>query len=192
MLPDLPTALEQGLADVDADGWNAFFFPKGTPEPIVRQLNAATSSALDNPALRKRLEELGSRRSPPAERRTPEYLAKLVRRGDREMGAADQGEPESARTEGGVSGPVAEKDERAVVVAAPLELVESLRRVEAGLRRLLDHDQRAGREPAARARRGERLLGEPLAIGRIEEDQRERLDRMRRAELRGIAPEDAA
>jgi tripartite-type tricarboxylate transporter receptor subunit TctC len=32
VLPQLPTALEQGLADVDADGWNAFFFPKGTPD----------------------------------------------------------------------------------------------------------------------------------------------------------------
>src|SRR2546421_9652382 len=29
VLPDLPTALEQGLADVDADGWNARFAPPG-------------------------------------------------------------------------------------------------------------------------------------------------------------------
>ncbi|MGZ3311529.1 MAG: tripartite tricarboxylate transporter substrate-binding protein, partial [Xanthobacteraceae bacterium] len=74
-----PTALEQGLADVDADGWNAFFFPKGTPEPIIRRLNAATSSALNNPALTLRMEELGLT-VPPAERRTPEHLAELVRR----------------------------------------------------------------------------------------------------------------
>ena len=59
VLPQLPTALEQGLADVDADGWNAFFFPKGTPEPIIRRLNAATSRALNNPALSVRMEELG-------------------------------------------------------------------------------------------------------------------------------------
>src|SRR4029078_2224945 len=49
-LPQLPTALEQGLADVDADGGSPFFFPKGPPEPIIRRLNAATSSALNNPA----------------------------------------------------------------------------------------------------------------------------------------------
>jgi tripartite-type tricarboxylate transporter receptor subunit TctC len=78
VLPDLPTALEQGLADVDADGWNALFFPKGTPDPIVRRLNAATSDALNNPALSRRMEELGLT-VPPPDRRTPEYLARLVR-----------------------------------------------------------------------------------------------------------------
>ena len=77
VLPDLPTALEQGLADVDADGWNALFFPKGTPDSIVRRLNAATAVALDNPALSRRMEELGLT-VPPRERRTPEHLAKLV------------------------------------------------------------------------------------------------------------------
>jgi tripartite-type tricarboxylate transporter receptor subunit TctC len=78
VLPQLPTALEQGLADVDADGWNAFFFPKGTPEPIIRRLNAATSRALNNPALSVRMEELGLT-VPPVERRTPEHLGELVR-----------------------------------------------------------------------------------------------------------------
>jgi tripartite-type tricarboxylate transporter receptor subunit TctC len=78
VLPQLPTALEQGLADVDADGWNAFFFPKGTPEPIIRRLNAATSKALNNPALSVRMEELGLT-VPPVERRTPEHLGELVR-----------------------------------------------------------------------------------------------------------------
>jgi tripartite-type tricarboxylate transporter receptor subunit TctC len=36
VLPDLPTADEQGLKGFDLDAWNAFFFPKGTPEPIVQ------------------------------------------------------------------------------------------------------------------------------------------------------------
>jgi tripartite-type tricarboxylate transporter receptor subunit TctC len=74
----LPTALEQGLPDVDADDWNAFFFPKGTPDPIVRRLNAAISKALDNPALSVRMEELGLT-VPPPDRRSPEHLAELVR-----------------------------------------------------------------------------------------------------------------
>ena len=59
VLPDLPTALEQGVADVDADGWNGFFFPKGTPDAIVRRLAAATDEALNTPAVKKRIEELG-------------------------------------------------------------------------------------------------------------------------------------
>jgi tripartite-type tricarboxylate transporter receptor subunit TctC len=77
VLPDLATAQEQGLLGFDADGWNAFFLPRGTPEPIVRRLAKATSDALDLPWVRERLEGLGLNVTPP-ERRTPEYLAKLV------------------------------------------------------------------------------------------------------------------
>jgi tripartite-type tricarboxylate transporter receptor subunit TctC len=76
--PDLPTAHDQGLKDFDADGWNAFFFPKGTPEPIVRRLAKATSDILDVPDVRERLEGFGLN-VPGRERRTPEYLTKLVR-----------------------------------------------------------------------------------------------------------------
>ncbi len=77
VLPELKTADEQGLKGFDADAWNAFFFPKGTPQPIVRRLAAATSDVLDDPAIYKRLEELGLN-VPAKERRTPEYLGKLV------------------------------------------------------------------------------------------------------------------
>lgn len=77
VLPDLATAQEQGLAGFDADAWNAFFLPRGTPEPIVRRLAKATSDVLDLPWVRERLEGLGLN-VPAPERRTPEYLAKLV------------------------------------------------------------------------------------------------------------------
>jgi tripartite-type tricarboxylate transporter receptor subunit TctC len=77
VLPELATADEQGLAGFDADAWNAFFLPRGTPDPIVRRLAKATSDALDLPWVRERLEGLGLN-VPPPERRTPEYLAKLV------------------------------------------------------------------------------------------------------------------
>ncbi len=77
IIPDLPTTGEQGLAGVEASVWNAFFFPKGTPQPIVRKLNKAMSDMLDDPAIRKRLEELGLEIVPP-EHRSPEYLAKFV------------------------------------------------------------------------------------------------------------------
>jgi tripartite-type tricarboxylate transporter receptor subunit TctC len=77
IIPDLATTGEQGLPGVEASVWNAFFFPKGTPDPIVRKLNKAMSDTLDDPAIRKRLEELGLEIAPP-ERRTPEYLAKFL------------------------------------------------------------------------------------------------------------------
>ena len=77
IIPDLATTGEQGLTGVEASVWNAFFLPKGTPDPIVRKLNKAMSDAVDDPAVRKRLEELGLEIAPP-EQRTPEYLAKYV------------------------------------------------------------------------------------------------------------------
>jgi tripartite-type tricarboxylate transporter receptor subunit TctC len=79
VLPELATADEQGLAGFDADAWNAFFLPRSTPEPIVRRLAKATSDALDLPWVRERLEGLGLN-VPAPERRTPEYLTKLVPR----------------------------------------------------------------------------------------------------------------
>ena len=77
IIPDLPTTGEQGLAGVEATVWNAFFLPRGTPEPIVRRLNAAVSEMLDDPDMRKRLEDLGLSIVPP-EQRSPEYLTKLL------------------------------------------------------------------------------------------------------------------
>ena len=75
--PDIPTSGEQGLPGVESSVWNAFFVPKGTPEPIVRKLNKAMNDTLDDANIRKRLEELGLV-IVPNERRTPEYLAKFL------------------------------------------------------------------------------------------------------------------
>jgi tripartite-type tricarboxylate transporter receptor subunit TctC len=77
IMPDLATTGEQGLPGVEASAWNAFLLPKGAPEAIVRRLNRASSQTLDNPLIRKRLEELGLEIVSP-ERRTPEYLAQFL------------------------------------------------------------------------------------------------------------------
>src|SRR2546430_1378526 len=52
IIADLATTGEQGLAGVEASVWNAFFLPKGTPQPIVRKLNKVMSDMLDSPSLR--------------------------------------------------------------------------------------------------------------------------------------------
>jgi tripartite-type tricarboxylate transporter receptor subunit TctC len=77
IIPDLATTTEQGLPGVEATVWNAFFLPKGTPEPIVHRLNQAVGQMLDDPVMRKRLEDLGLDVVPP-EQRSPEYLAKFL------------------------------------------------------------------------------------------------------------------
>jgi tripartite-type tricarboxylate transporter receptor subunit TctC len=76
VLPDLPTAAEQGTP-VEAYTWNAIFAPKGTPADVVKKLNEAVVQAMDTPAVRDRLTGLGANLVAP-DRRTPEYLAKFV------------------------------------------------------------------------------------------------------------------
>jgi tripartite-type tricarboxylate transporter receptor subunit TctC len=78
VLPDLATAHEQGLPDFEAYTWNAFFLPKGTPEPIIRKLHDATVQAMETPAVKERLEGLGASLVTP-DRRSPEYLAQFVK-----------------------------------------------------------------------------------------------------------------
>ncbi len=57
--PAVPTASEAGLAAFQAVGWNAIFAPKGTPKEIVTRLNEAGRAALADPAIRKKLLDLG-------------------------------------------------------------------------------------------------------------------------------------
>ncbi len=77
IIPDLATTGEQGLKGVEATVWNGYFFPKGTPDAIVRRMNKVMNTMIEEPAMRKRLEELGLEILPP-EQRTPEYLAKYL------------------------------------------------------------------------------------------------------------------
>jgi tripartite-type tricarboxylate transporter receptor subunit TctC len=76
-LPDLPTAHEQGLTGFDIPSWYALFLPRGTPDAIVRKLNAAAVAAVSTPAMQERLKAIGSDLVGP-DRMTPEYLAKFV------------------------------------------------------------------------------------------------------------------
>ena len=77
LLPELPTADEQGLKDFDVSAWNAILLPKSATPAMVAKLNAAMSKALDNPQLRARLDAVGLIAAAP-ERRSPEYLGKFI------------------------------------------------------------------------------------------------------------------
>ncbi len=78
VLPDLPTADEQGLKGFDTPGWYAFVAPAKTPDAIIKRLNQALVAALDTPAARERLQQLGND-VPPPEQRTPEFLTQFIR-----------------------------------------------------------------------------------------------------------------
>ena len=58
-----------------------------------------------------------------------------------------------------------------LAIAALVEHREAWARLEGRRRRLLDHAQRAGQEPAAGLRRLQRALAKPLAVGRVGEQQ---------------------
>jgi tripartite-type tricarboxylate transporter receptor subunit TctC len=59
VLPDVPTAQEQGL-EIEANNWIGLFFPRNTPDTIVRQLHDATIKAMNTPALRDRMQAIGT------------------------------------------------------------------------------------------------------------------------------------
>jgi tripartite-type tricarboxylate transporter receptor subunit TctC len=77
LLPMLPSAHEQGLADFDASSWYGIFAARGTPAPIMQKLYAATLAALNTPAVQQRMSEVGADVVAP-ERRSPEYLQTFV------------------------------------------------------------------------------------------------------------------
>jgi tripartite-type tricarboxylate transporter receptor subunit TctC len=76
-LPNLASAHEQGLTDLEASNWSAFFLPRGTPPPIVQKLRDATVAAMNNPTVQKRFKENGIDLVAD-ERRSSAYLAQFV------------------------------------------------------------------------------------------------------------------
>jgi tripartite-type tricarboxylate transporter receptor subunit TctC len=59
-LPDLPTAAEAGLEDLDIRIWHGLFAPAGTPPGVLRTLSSALRSALRSPELTKRFANIGA------------------------------------------------------------------------------------------------------------------------------------
>jgi tripartite-type tricarboxylate transporter receptor subunit TctC len=74
--PDIPTTDEAGLPGFHMTLWSGLWVPKGTPADIVNRLNAAVVEALNDPAVRKQLENLGLQ-MPPKDRLTPTALGAL-------------------------------------------------------------------------------------------------------------------
>jgi len=72
--PNVPTADEAGVPGLYVSTWHGFWAPKGTPEGIVARLNAAALAAMADPAVRKRIADLGMD-LPPAEMKTPAAFA---------------------------------------------------------------------------------------------------------------------
>ena len=59
VIPDVPTVDEAGIPGLYAAGWFGLFAPRGTPREAITRLNAAMVEALADPAVQKRLADLG-------------------------------------------------------------------------------------------------------------------------------------
>ncbi len=77
LLPDVPTSYEQGFPQFDCAPFYAVFAPKGTPKAAIDKLAAALAKGLDEPAVQKRLNDLGAQ-IPDPDQRGPKALAALV------------------------------------------------------------------------------------------------------------------
>lgn len=53
--PDVPTVAESGVKGYEAVAWQGLFAPAGTPDAIVRRLNAEVARILQQPDVRERL-----------------------------------------------------------------------------------------------------------------------------------------
>ena len=58
-LPDVPTAIEQGLTNFDSRGLFGLLAPAGTPNDVIQLLNREIGAVLRDPAVRDKLIQQG-------------------------------------------------------------------------------------------------------------------------------------
>jgi tripartite-type tricarboxylate transporter receptor subunit TctC len=76
-IPDVPTFAEAGLTDFGVKVWNALVAPAGTPKPVMAKLGQALNAALDDPIVKKAVDQFAGE-IPSQEERGPAYLQRLL------------------------------------------------------------------------------------------------------------------
>jgi tripartite-type tricarboxylate transporter receptor subunit TctC len=77
LLPNLASAHEQGVTNLDSNFWSGFFVPKDTPATVVRRFYAGAIETLNTPAVEERLKGVGVTIVSP-DRRAPDNLNRFV------------------------------------------------------------------------------------------------------------------
>jgi tripartite-type tricarboxylate transporter receptor subunit TctC len=73
-LPEVPTFAESGLPGYDVTSWYGLAMAPDTPRPIVDKLNKAVAEALNRPAIRKQISDIGAQ----PKTSTPEELSQHI------------------------------------------------------------------------------------------------------------------
>ena len=64
-LPNIATLDEQGMKGFEVKVWHGMYAPKGTPKPVLDKLNAALRAAMEDPAVKQRMQDLSADIPPP-------------------------------------------------------------------------------------------------------------------------------
>lgn len=75
LLPHVPTVTESGVPGFSFSTWTGMFAPRGTPKPIIERLNAEVVKAVNDPAVRAKLQSLGGN----PQSTTPTEVTDLIR-----------------------------------------------------------------------------------------------------------------
>jgi tripartite-type tricarboxylate transporter receptor subunit TctC len=73
--PDIPTIAEQGYPGYEADAWQGFAVPAGTPAAVIAKINEAHAKAVADPEVRRRLLDVGIEPTPS----TPQDFAAYIK-----------------------------------------------------------------------------------------------------------------
>jgi tripartite-type tricarboxylate transporter receptor subunit TctC len=74
-IPDVPSAIEAGLPDVQVISFNGVLAPAGTPQPIIQKLHDEIVKIMNTPAMKERM----SAQAGEVSTSTPEQFAKILK-----------------------------------------------------------------------------------------------------------------
>jgi tripartite-type tricarboxylate transporter receptor subunit TctC len=80
VLPDVPTAKENGLSTFVASSWNALAAPAQTPKDVIARLNKDVTAALNAPDVRKKLHDLNVEARSSSPEQASELLSSEIKR----------------------------------------------------------------------------------------------------------------
>lgn len=88
ILPQVPTATEQGVPDYAVASWGMVVAPAGTPESIVARLNTEIQKVLQDPQFIRQIQESGARVLGESPQEARQMMASEVARWKEVIGAA--------------------------------------------------------------------------------------------------------